>query len=213
MTEGAAMSEAQTEQAILSGAELASDLIMRTDCLVLGEIGIGNTTAASALLAGLTGATPIQVCGRGTGLDSQGLERKRSVVERALKANPVEGSEPFQIVSRLGGFELAGLCGAILKACAHRRMVILDGFSVAVAALCAVRLCPAVRDYLIASHLSSESAHELALNELGLEALFDLRLRLGEASGAALALPLIESAGRLHREMQTFSGAGVERSR
>lgn len=209
ITRGPAMSSDQACQALLAGADLARDASTSADCLVLGEIGIANTTVAAALCAGLCGTTPRQVCGRGTGADSAGLERKEQVVSAALRANTDGTSDPFELLRRLGGLELAALAGATLAAAANRRMAILDGLAAGVAALVAVRLCPAARDYLIASHRSAEPAHALVLDELGLEPILDLRLRLGEASGAMLCLPLIESAGRLHRDMATFDSAGV----
>jgi nicotinate-nucleotide--dimethylbenzimidazole phosphoribosyltransferase len=180
--------------------------------IVLGEIGIGNTTVAAALLAALTGLSPEAVSGRGTGLDAQGLERKRSTVAAALGANPVSRADPLECLRCLGGHEFAALVGAMLAVAAARRIVLLDGFATGVAALVACRLEPAVRDYLVAGHRSAEPAHDHVLTELGLEPLLDLRLRLGEASGAALALPLIGLAARLHTEMGRFDETGVERA-
>lgn len=208
---GPAMSPEEVERAVLSGAALAGEL-GDADCLVVGEIGIGNTTAASALLGGLTGLRAEAVCGRGTGLDPAGLERKRRAIAEALAAHESATGDPYEILRRLGGLELAALVGAVLAAAAGRRPIVLDGFAVSVAALVAVRLSPPVGELLIAGHRSAELAHHLVLTELGLEPLLDLRLRLGEASGAALALPLIESAGRLHTEMATFASSGVRRS-
>jgi nicotinate-nucleotide--dimethylbenzimidazole phosphoribosyltransferase len=147
-----------------------------------------------------------------TGVDPASLERKRLVVGEALAANEPAESGPYEILRRLGGLELAALAGAMLGAAAARRPIVLDGFAASVAALVAVRLCPPVGELLVAGHRSSELAHHLVLTELGLEPLLDLHLRLGEASGAALALPLIENAGRLHTEMGTFSSSGVARS-
>lgn len=211
-TEGPALDHEQLRAAVEAGSALAADLAERCDLLVLGEIGIGNTTAASALLAGLTGLPPASVCGRGTGLDAQGLERKRATVAAALEANPPEENDPLECLRRLGGLELAGLVGVLLAAASARRPVLLDGFATGVAALAACRLEPAVRDYVIAGHRSAEPAHERVLAELGLEPLLDLRLRLGEGSGAALALPLVGLAARLHAEMGRFDEAGVDRA-
>jgi nicotinate-nucleotide--dimethylbenzimidazole phosphoribosyltransferase len=194
-----------------SGNELARALVARCDVLILGEIGIGNTTVAAALLAALTGLAPEAVCGRGTGLDAQGLERKRATVAAALAANTPDRHHPLECLSRLGGLELTSLVGALLGAATERRPILLDGFAVGVAALVAYRLQPAVRDYLIAGHQSAAPAHHRVLTELGLEPLLDLRLRLGEASGAALALPLITLAAELHQGMHRFDAAGVDR--
>jgi nicotinate-nucleotide--dimethylbenzimidazole phosphoribosyltransferase len=207
---GPALTVKQLKRAVLAGHELATGFARSHDLLLLGEIGIGNTTVAAALLAGLTGLPPETVCGRGTGLDAQGLERKRAVVAAALAANPVMGAGPLECLRRLGGLEFAALVGAILAGAAARRLMVLDGLAVGVSALVACRLRPASRDYLIAGHRSAEPAHALVLRELGLEPLLDLRLRLGEASGAALAAPLMELAARLHGEMGSFADTAVD---
>jgi nicotinate-nucleotide--dimethylbenzimidazole phosphoribosyltransferase len=245
---GPAMTAGQRDAATTAGAELARALLAESgaDCLVLGEIGIGNTATAAAVLCALTGAEPREVVGRGTGLDAQGVERKARTVADALAraassgaerggtversgtaerggtaervgpgsggdgAAPPARADPADALREVGGLELAALVGAIHAAHDARTPVILDGLAVGVAALAAVRLRSACREWLVAGHRSAEPAHALVLDELGLEALLDLRLRLGEASGAALALPLIEQAGRLHREMATFTEAGVD---
>lgn len=209
---GPALSLEQLRTAIEAGYALGRDLAKRCDLIVLGEIGIGNTTVAAALLAALSGLPPEAVCGRGTGLDAQGLEHKRNTVAAALGANTPDRADPLECLRRLGGLELAALVGAIVAAAAARRPVLLDGFATGVAALAACRLQPALRDYLIAGHRSAEPAHNHVLTELGLEPLLDLRLRLGEASGAALALPLIGLAARLHTGMRRFDEAGVDRA-
>jgi nicotinate-nucleotide--dimethylbenzimidazole phosphoribosyltransferase len=210
ITLGPALSPEQLRKAVEVGHVLARDLTRRCDLIVLGDIGIGNTTVAAALLAALTGLSPEAVCGRGTGLDAQGVERKRITVAAALAANTVDIADALECLRRVGGLEVAALVGAILAAAAARRPVLLDGFATGVAALVACRLQPSVRDYLIAGHRSAEPAHSYVLTELGLEPLLDLRLRLGEASGAALALPLIGLAARLHDEMRRFDEAGVD---
>jgi nicotinate-nucleotide--dimethylbenzimidazole phosphoribosyltransferase len=212
ITTGPALSAEQLRAAIEAGHALAGDLAQRCDLIVLGEIGISNTTVAAALLAALTGLPAEAVCGRGTGLDAQGLEHKREIVNAALDANTPNSADPLECLRRLGGLELAALVGALLAAAAARRPILLDGFATGVAALAACRLQPALRDYLIAGHRSAEPAHNHVLTELGLEPLLDLRLRLGEASGAALALPLIGLAARLHTEMRRFDEAGVDRT-
>jgi nicotinate-nucleotide--dimethylbenzimidazole phosphoribosyltransferase len=240
------MTAAQRDAALAAGAELAHSLLDESGahCLVLGEVGIGNTATAAALLCALTDARPDEVVGRGTGLDAQGVERKTRTVAAALARVASSGAEPggaprgaapasggaprgpvpgsggaprgaaprgaADALRELGGLELAALAGAIHAAHDARTPVILDGLAVGVAALVAVRLRPTCREWLVAGHRSAEPAHALVLAELGLEPLLDLRLRLGEASGAALALPLIEQAGRLHREMATFAEAGVD---
>jgi nicotinate-nucleotide--dimethylbenzimidazole phosphoribosyltransferase len=212
ITAGPAMTSEQLEAAVAAGYALAKEVATRTDVIVVGEIGIVNTTVAAALLSALTGLTPEAVCGRGTGLDAQGLERKRAVVAAALRANPPGRADPLESLRRLGGYELAALVGAMLAAATARRPIVLDGFATGVAAMVACRLLPALRDYLIAGHRSAEPAHAHVLTELGLEPLLDLRLRLGEGSGAALTVPLIALAARLHAEMGRFDESGVERA-
>ena len=209
---GPAMTAGQRDAALAAGAELARALLddSGAHCLVLGEIGIGNTATAAALLCALTGARPEEIVGRGTGLDAQGVARKAQSVAAALARAASDGRNAADVLRELGGLELAALVGAIHAAHDARTPVILDGLAVGVAALIAVRLRPTCREWLVAGHRSAEPAHALVLAELGLEPLLDLRLRLGEASGAALALPLIEQAGRLHREMATFAEAGVD---
>lgn len=212
-TTGPALTDQQVRAGIEAGHDLGLELAERCDLLLLGEIGVGNTTVAAALLAALTGLPPDAVCGRGTGLDAQGLQRKRVVVSAALTTNDPSVEDPLECMRRLGGLEFAALLGAILAAGATQTPVLLDGFAVGVAALAACRLQPAVRDYLFAGHESAEPGHRHVLAELGLEPLLSLRLRLGEASGAALALPLFSLAAALHYEMRRFDEADVDRVR
>jgi len=218
-TVGAAMSAQECRRAIETGAELARELLSQSgaDCLVLGEIGIGNTTTAALLVCALMGALPAQAVGRGTGLDAHGLLRKRELVGRALRRHSAtslaQGIDPRDAevaLAGLGGLELAALTGATHAAHERRVPVLLDGMAVGVAALIACRLRPACREWLFAGHRSAEPVHGNILAELGLEPLLDLRLRLGEGSGAALALPLVEQAGLLQRELATFEEAGVD---
>jgi nicotinate-nucleotide--dimethylbenzimidazole phosphoribosyltransferase len=211
MLDGPTLTAAQLEQALATGSRLAAELAERgVDCLVLGEIGIGNTATTAALVCALTGADPLLTVGRGTGLDAAGLERKRGIVAVALERHgtPLPARDALLAV---GGLELAALAGAAIESARRRLPVVLDGYAVGAAALAAVGLDPSVADALLASHRSAEPGHALVLAELGLEPLLDLRLRLGEASGALLALPLIGAAGTLQREMGTFEEAGVER--
>jgi nicotinate-nucleotide--dimethylbenzimidazole phosphoribosyltransferase len=149
------------------------------------------------------------VTGRGTGIDEDRLRRKVEVVERALQCNRPDPSDALDVLARVGGFEIAGLAGVVLGTAARRVPVILDGFITGAAALAAVRLCPEARSYLIASHRSVEPGHTAILGELGVESLFDLRMRLGEGTGAVLAMSLAEAALRILREMATFEAAGV----
>ena len=211
MTRGRALTDAQIDSALATGARLANELAdARIDCLVLGEIGIGNTTTAAALACTMLGASPETTVGRGTGLDAAGLERKRSVIAAALE---LHGSRlhAHEALAAVGGLEFAALAGAICAARRRRLPVILDGYAVGVAAVLAKHLDALSAEVLIASHRSVEPGHHLVLQELGLEPLLDLRLRLGEASGAMLVLPLIEAAGALYAHMGTFEEAGVGR--
>ncbi|MGI8800840.1 MAG: nicotinate-nucleotide--dimethylbenzimidazole phosphoribosyltransferase [Solirubrobacteraceae bacterium] len=213
MLAGPALTPAQLDRALAAGAVLARNLAARgMACLALGEIGIGNTSTAAALMCALTGTDPATTVGRGTGMDSAGVERKRSAVAAAIERHGAPLAARAALLA-VGGLEIAALCGTILEAVRLRLPVVLDGYAVTVAALVATRIDPAAVDILIASHRSAEPGHDLALGELGLEPLLDLRLRLGEASGALLALPIIEAAGALHRQMATFEEAGVARRR
>jgi nicotinate-nucleotide--dimethylbenzimidazole phosphoribosyltransferase len=213
MSVAAALTEAQLEAAMRAGADLAGELAEGgVDCLVLGEIGIGNTTSTAALVSALTGAPSSVTVGRGTGVDAEGLERKRALVDAALERHG-SGLEPRQALAAVGGLELAALAAAAAEAARRRLPVVLDGYAVGAAALAAIRIEPSVGNALIASHRSAESGHELVLRELGLEPLLDLRMRLGEATGAMLALPLVQAAGALHREMGTFEESAVQRAR
>jgi nicotinate-nucleotide--dimethylbenzimidazole phosphoribosyltransferase len=177
------------------------------DVLALGEMGIGNTTAAAALVAGFTGEPPARVAGRGTGIDDAGLARKIAAIEAGLAR--CEDATWDELASEVGGYEIVALAAVMLCAARARIPIVLDGAIVTAAALIAARIAPATADYFIAAHRSREPSHAIALAALGLDPLLDLDLRLGEASGAALALPLIESAARMVREMKTFAEAGV----
>ncbi|WP_354700350.1 hypothetical protein DSM112329_00619 [Paraconexibacter sp. AEG42_29] len=211
MLDGPALTDAQLNRALDAGARLAGELASggHADCLVLGEIGIGNTATTAALVTALTGASPDVTVGRGTGMDAAGLDRKRAVVTAALARHPDAGASPRAALLAVGGLELAALTGAILEAARRGLPVVLDGYAVGAAALAAIRLDPLAGEVLVAGHRSAELGHDLVLAELGLEPLLNLRLRLGEASGGLLALPMIEAAGALHRDMATFADAGV----
>jgi nicotinate-nucleotide--dimethylbenzimidazole phosphoribosyltransferase len=209
-TRGPAMTEEQALQALLAGIDLAEELAAAGIGIVaLGEMGIGNTTAASCLAAALLPSEAAPVTGPGTGLDPGGVARKAAVVERALQVNEASLDEPLHVAAALGGFEIALLAGLALGAARRRLAVVVDGFISAAATLLAARLAPATRDYMIAAHLSPEPGHRLILAELELEPLLTLDLRLGEGSGAAAALPLIRAALAILEEMATFGEAGV----
>jgi nicotinate-nucleotide--dimethylbenzimidazole phosphoribosyltransferase len=210
LARGPAMGEAEALRAILAGVELAQELAGEgIGVVALGEMGIGNTTAASALAAALLDVDPRAVTGPGTGLDAAGVVRKVEVVRRALSVNRPRLDDPLSTLAALGGFEIATLSGLAIAAAAKRLVVVLDGFISAAAALVAARLAPAVSRHLVAAHLSPEPGHRLVLDELGLDPLLELGLRLGEGSGAALALPLIDAALAILDEMATFGEAGV----
>lgn len=207
MTRGSAMTREEALEAILAGAGLVDTAT--PDCVGTGEMGIGNTTAASALTAALTGAAPDGVTGRGTGVDDAGFVRKVGAVRRALAANRAALGDPLGTLAAVGGLEIAGLVGVILAGAARRVPVVLDGFIATAAALVAVRLAPAARAYLLAAHRSAEPGHGCLLDALGLEPCLDLGMRLGEGTGAALGIGLLRAALACYREMATFKEAGV----
>ena len=210
MTKGPAMTLEQGLAGVQTGLSLAADLAAQGITLVgVGEMGIGNSTAASALTAGLLKLPVESVVGRGTGIDDEGLARKRRAVTSALEVNHVVTERPFGALCAVGGFELAGLVGVILGAACHRIPVVLDGFIASTAALVAAKLAPNISGYLIAGHQSVEPGHAHLLPALGLEPLLRLDMRLGEGTGAALAFGIIESALRVLAEMATFEQAGV----
>jgi nicotinate-nucleotide--dimethylbenzimidazole phosphoribosyltransferase len=209
-TTGPAMSRDQAQAGVEAGAALAAEL---TDdgygVVALGDMGIGNSTASAALVAALLPADPVDVCGRGTGIDDAGLGRKIEVVRRAFASNHPDPADPLGALAAFGGFEHAVLAGVCLGAAAAGAVTLLDGFPTSAAALVAARLAPLVLDRMVASHRSPEPGHALVLAELGLRPLLDLGLRLGEGSGAALALPLLNASLAVLEEMATFESAGV----
>ncbi|NPA06045.1 MAG: nicotinate-nucleotide--dimethylbenzimidazole phosphoribosyltransferase [Chloroflexi bacterium] len=208
-----AMTRTEAEAALEAGAQaVARAAEAGMDVLVLGEMGIGNTTPATALAAVFTGHPVARLVGRGTGLDDAGLERKRRVIEQALALHQPDPSDPVGVLARVGGLEIGALAGAMLAAAARRVPIVLDGFIATAAALLAHALAPRVRDYLIAGHRSAEGGHGLMLEALDLEPLLNLGMRLGEGSGAAVALAVVEAACRLHNEMATFAEAGVSQA-
>lgn len=213
MTAGPAMRRDEAERAIDVGIQLIRQEHERGLHLVAtGDMGIGNTTAAAAITAVLTGSTVRAVTGRGTGIDDATLERKVALIERAIATNRPDPADPVDVLAKIGGYEIAGLVGVILSACALRVPVVLDGFASGAAALVASRLHRSVPGYLIPAHRSAEPGHTSLLGSLGLRPLLELELRLGEGTGAALAMPLIDAAVALVGEMATFESAGVSRS-
>jgi nicotinate-nucleotide--dimethylbenzimidazole phosphoribosyltransferase len=209
-TEGPAMNTEQALVGLAAGAELAAELAADGFGIVAaGDMGIGNTTASAAVCAGLLRVAPEEVSGRGTGLDAEGVARKVETVRRALSVKQVDPDDPVDVLAAVGGFELAVLAGVCLGAAAECCVVLLDGFVTGAAALVAARLAPEVAGRMVAAHLSPEPGHALVLADLGLRPLLDLGLRLGEASGALLALPLLHAALALLSDMATFDTAGV----
>ncbi len=205
-----AMSPIQAEQALQVGIELATEAARQSIGLIgTGEMGIGNTTASSAIAAVMMRKPVSDVTGRGTGIDDAGHAHKINVIERALELHRLDSANPMEVLAKVGGLEIAGLAGLMLGAAAARIPVVLDGFIAGAGALIAVGLQPRCKDYLIASHRSVERGHEAILNHLGLKPLFDLDLRLGEGTGACLGMSLVFAAIKIFTEMATFDEAGV----
>jgi nicotinate-nucleotide--dimethylbenzimidazole phosphoribosyltransferase len=211
MALGPAMSRAQAIAAIDAGAALAEEAAAAgADLFATGEMGIGNTTAAAAITAAITGAAPERVTGRGTGVDDATWHRKVDVVRRALAVNRPDAADGLGVLAALGGFEIAGLVGVMLTGAARRVPVAVDGFIATSAALVAVAIAPAARPALFAAHRSAEPGHTVALEHLGLEPYLDLGLRLGEGTGAALFIHVARAAARIYGEMATFKSAGID---
>ena len=205
-----AMHPEEAQAAIEAGIR-AVERARKAGCrsVIVGEMGIANTTASSAMLAAFTGTAVEEVVGAGTGLNSQQQTHKVSVIERALAARNYEADKPLSVLAALGGLEIAAMAGAYLAAAAYRLPAIVDGFIATVAALTACRICPAVRGYLIFGHRSEEPGHSVALEALEAKSLLTLGMRLGEGSGAALAFPLLQAANAMMAEMATFASAGI----
>lgn len=214
MAAAPAMSRAAAVAAVEAGIAIARDLAgAGTALLGTGDMGIGNTTSSSAIVAAVTGASAASVTGRGTGVDDATLARKVGVIERALARHRPDPRDPLGVLAAVGGFEIGGLAGLILGAASTRTPVVVDGFISGAAALLAAELSPLARDYMFAAHRSVEQGHRLVLERLELVPLLNLEMRLGEGTGCALAMPIVDAAVRLMREMATFDEAGVsERS-
>ena len=212
-TRNFARESAMSREEAVRAVEIGISVFEPCQLAGMGEMGIGNTTAAAAIVAAATGRPAAEVAGGGAGLDQAGVERKIDVIERALAKHRPDGRDGLSLLQTVGGFEIGALAGAMLAAAAARVPVVIDGFISTAAAIVAARLCPAVAPHLIAAHRSAERGHPLALAELGLRPLLDLDLRLGEGTGAALAFHLIDAACRVTREMATFEEAGVSGNR
>lgn len=211
ISQGPALTRAECIRAIETGIELVGrEAKQGTHVVLLGEMGIGNTTTSSALACGLLNLPAQKLTGRGAGLSDQGLERKIAAIQRAFSVNAPDVSNPIDLLSKVGGLDLAALCGACIGGALYHVPVLLDGLITAAAALCAVRLCPAVGDYLLSSHVSAEPAAHLLLETLRLHPLISAGMRLGEGSGAVCALPLLDLALEVYHSGHTFGHLGIE---
>jgi len=212
MAKGPAMTAEQALQGILTGAKLAiAEKEKGAKLFATGDMGIGNTSAASALVAALTGAREEDVTGFGTGIDDEGWQKKVRLIRQSIVINGADGKDPLATLAKVGGFEIAGLVGVILAGAATRTPVLIDGFISGAAALVACRIAPQARPYLTLAHLSVESGHQRIARELELIPLLDFRMRLGEGTGAALAMPILDAACAIFNDMATFSEAGVSK--
>jgi len=209
---GPAMTRQQAIQAVEAGIEVVERLSDSTDVFGAGDMGIANTTPSAAVVAALTGAPAAEVTGRGTGIDDSQLARKIAVVETALNVNRPDPNDGLDVLSKVGGFEIGGIAGLVLGAAARRKPVVLDGFISTAGALIAHALAPAAADYMIAAHRSAEHGHKVMHQRLGKEPLLDLKLRLGEGTGAALAMNLVEAAARVLTKVATFEEAAVSKA-
>ncbi|GBF35099.1 nicotinate-nucleotide--dimethylbenzimidazole phosphoribosyltransferase [Desulfocucumis palustris] len=211
MARGPAMTREQARRAVESGIEIAGKLVREgVELLATGDMGIGNTTPSSAILAVLSGRPVRQVTGRGTGISDQALENKVRAIEKAIEVNRPDARDPVDVLAKVGGFEIGGIAGVILGAAYHRVPVLVDGFISTAGALLARALAPDSVEYMIAAHRSLEYGHQFMLEELGLSPLLNLNLRLGEGTGAALAMNIVEAAAQVMGKMLTFEDAGVD---
>lgn len=212
LAQGPAMTTEQAQAAICHGIDVARQLASKVDLLATGDMGIGNTTASSAIVAAFTGLDVELVTGRGTGLDEAGWQNKVKIIRQALEINRPDPANPLDVLTKVGGFEIAGLVGLIFGAATARVPVVIDGFISSAAALVATEWLPEVSNYLIAAHNSVEIGHRAMLERMELSPLLNLNLRLGEGTGAALAMGIVEAAARALNEMATFGEAGVSDS-
>ena len=207
---GPAMTTAQAVKAIETGIDIINNEVKKgLDIVGTGDMGIGNTTASSAIFAALSGKTVEEVTGRGTGLSDEQLTHKIDVIKRALAVNKPDPSKPLEVLAKVGGYEIGGMAGVMLGAAAKRIPVVIDGFISGAAALIAVALAPRLKDFIIAAHVSAEAGHAAMLKFLGFKPLLSLNMRLGEGTGAALGIFIAEAAARTLNEMATFAEAGV----
>ena len=210
MLQGPAMTRKQAERSLESGIEIVGNLVRDgVELLATGDMGIGNTTPSSAILAVLSGRPVCEVTGRGTGISNEALENKIRTIEQAIAINRPDAKDPVDVLAKVGGFEIGGIAGVILGAAYHKVPVVVDGFISSAGALLAKALAPNSVEYMIAAHRSMEYGHQFMLEELGLNPLLNLNLRLGEGTGAALAMNIVESAAQAICKMLTFEDAGV----
>ena len=210
MVQGPAMTKEEAIRSIETGMDIfETEFVKGVDIIGTGEMGIGNTTPSSAITAVFTGYPIEKITGRGTGVDDEALNNKIEVIQRALKMNKPDAQDALDVLAKVGGFEIGGLAGVIIAAAARDVPVVVDGFISGAAALIAYHLEPKVKDYLIASHCSVECGHKVVLEHIGLKPLLDLNLRLGEGTGAALGINLVEAAVKIMTQMATFKSAGV----
>jgi len=211
---GPAMTHKEAIRAVEVGIEVVEEsLAQGLDIVATGDMGIGNTTSSSAICAAISGAPIEQLAGRGAGLDDKGVAHKVEIIRQALAINHPDPNDPLDVLAKVGGLEIAGLVGVILAAAAHRLPVVIDGFISGAAALIATSLQGVVKQYLIPAHTSAEAGHQVLLDYLGLSPLLDLKMRLGEGTGAALGLFLAEAAVRILRDMATFAEASVSEAK
>ncbi len=208
IVKGPAMTREQAIMAIITGAEVAKET--DADILGIGEMGIGNTTTASAVLSVLAGCDADAVTGRGGGITDEAFRRKKQVIKKAVEINCPDREDVIDVLSKVGGFDIAAMCGAFLGGASSGRPVVVDGFISAVAALCAVRLCPEVSDYLIASHDSFETGYKIAAEQIGIKPMLNLGMRLGEGSGCPLAFQMVDAACAVMNGMATFCEADID---
>ena len=211
MAKGPAMSEKEARESILAGVEVFEEEFKKNgvDIAGIGDMGIGNTTAASAIVAAITRTEVKDVTGRGTGIDDRQLKNKIKVIKKALSINQPDPADPIDVLTKVGGYEIGGLVGVVLAAAANRVPVVMDGFISTASALIATQLSPLVKDYLFASHKSVEIGHTIVLEKIGQRPMFDLKMRLGEGTGAVLAISIIEAGVKTLNQMASFGEAGV----
>lgn len=209
---GSAMSREQAIQSIQAGIEVVEERGKKLDILGIGDMGIGNTTPSSAIIAAFSDCKVRNVTGRGTGIDDETFERKVRIIEKGLSVNQPDSCNPIDVLTKVGGFEIGGIAGCILAAATFRIPVVIDGFISTAGALIAAELAPLAKQYIIASHNSQEVGHKTMLKKMGLRPLFDLNLRLGEGTGAVLGISLVEASVKILTEMATFEGAGVSQN-